>query len=559
MLTELSIRNFAIIEELHIGFEEGLTVLTGETGAGKSIIIDAVQLLCGARGSSEFIRHGAKRAELEGLFSLTSPTHASYRKLDELGIPTDEESIILRRELNSSGKSTCRINGKLVTIAVLREIGATLVDIHGQHESQELMDDKAHIRLLDQFGSPELLAAKEAYSVLFADYVKTKKRWQSLQMDDQEMTHRMDLYRFQLNEIQEAGLRSGEEEELQTERTELMNYTKIVDKLQTASAAMSSESAGMEYLSVALQAIQDLAPVQPNYEKIAEEFANAFFILEDLQSQIQGQLEAMEYDEERVQYVENRLALLQTLKRKYGASVDEVIAYGAKLERQLNQLTNRDEELHALEKKVKQVEEDLALEASELTEIRKQTAESLSDRIMEQLSALYMDRAVMEVRVEQQAPFTESGRDVVTFYISTNVGEPLKPLTKIASGGELSRVMLALKSIFSKHQEITSIIFDEVDTGVSGRVAQAIAEKIGQIAKDSQVLVITHLPPVAAIADHHMRIEKHVTDERTVTSIQALTLDERTEELSRMMAGEEITEITLHHAKELLLAAQAKK
>lgn len=559
MLTELSIRNFAIIEELHIGFEEGLTVLTGETGAGKSIIIDAVQLLCGARGSSEFIRHGAKRAELEGLFSLTSPTHASYRKLDELGIPTDEESIILRRELNSSGKSTCRINGKLVTIAVLREIGATLVDIHGQHESQELMDDKAHIRLLDQFGSPELLAAKEAYSVLFADYVKTKKRWQSLQMDDQEMTHRMDLYRFQLNEIQEAGLRSGEEEELQAERTELMNYTKIVDKLQTASAAMSSESAGMEYLSVALQAIQDLAPVQPNYEKIAEEFANAFFILEDLQSQIQGQLEAMEYDEERVQYVENRLALLQTLKRKYGASVDEVIAYGAKLERQLNQLTNRDEELHALEKKVKQVEEDLALEASELTEIRKQTAESLSDRIMEQLSALYMDRAVMEVRVEQQAPFTESGRDVVTFYISTNVGEPLKPLTKIASGGELSRVMLALKSIFSKHQEITSIIFDEVDTGVSGRVAQAIAEKIGQIAKDSQVLVITHLPPVAAIADHHMRIEKHVTDERTVTSIQALTLDERTEELSRMMAGEEVTEITLHHAKELLLAAQAKK
>lgn len=559
MLTELSIRNFAIIEELHIGFEEGLTVLTGETGAGKSIIIDAVQLLCGARGSSEFIRHGAKRAELEGLFSLTSPTHASYKKLDELGIPTDEESIILRRELNSSGKSTCRINGKLVTIAVLREIGATLVDIHGQHESQELMDDKAHIRLLDQFGSPELLAAKEAYSVLFADYVKTKKRWQSLQMDDQEMTHRMDLYRFQLNEIQEAGLSSGEEEELQAERTELMNYTKIVDKLQTASAAMSSESAGMEYLSVALQAVQDLAPVQPNYEKIAEEFANAFFILEDLQSQIQGQLEAMEYDEERVQYVENRLALLQTLKRKYGASVDEVIAYGAKLERQLNQLTNRDEELHALEKKVKQVEEDLALEASELTEIRKQTAESLSDRIMEQLSALYMDRAVMEVRVEQQAPFTESGRDVVTFYISTNVGEPLKPLTKIASGGELSRVMLALKSIFSKHQEITSIIFDEVDTGVSGRVAQAIAEKIGQIAKDSQVLVITHLPPVAAIADHHMRIEKHVTDERTVTSIQALTLDERTEELSRMMAGEEVTEITLHHAKELLLAAQAKK
>ncbi|MFC4356181.1 DNA repair protein RecN [Chryseomicrobium palamuruense] len=559
MLTELSIRNFAIIDELSISFEAGLTVLTGETGAGKSIIIDAVQLLCGARGSSEFIRHGAKRAELEGLFSLTSNTHASYRKLEELGIPTDEESIILRRELNSSGKSTCRVNGKLVTIAVLREIGSTLVDIHGQHESQELMDDKAHIRLLDQFGNSELLAAKEAYSHLYADYMKTKKRWQSLQMDDQEMTHRMDLYRFQLNEIQVANLLPGEEEELQIERTELMNYTKIVDKLQTASAAMSSESAGMEYLSVALQAVQDLAPVQPNYEKIADEFANAFFILEDLQSQIQGQLEAMEYDEERVQYVENRLALLQTLKRKYGSSVDEVIAYGAKLERQLNQLTNRDEELHSLERKVKQIEEDLAIEANELTEIRKQTAADLSRRIMEQLSALYMDRAVMEVRVEQQKQFTDNGRDLVTFYISTNVGEPLKPLTKIASGGELSRVMLALKSIFSKHQEITSIIFDEVDTGVSGRVAQAIAEKIGQIAKDSQVLVISHLPAVAAIADHHMRIEKRVTDERTVTSLQSLTLDERTEELSRMMAGEEITEITLHHAKELLLAAQSKK
>lgn len=559
MLTELSIRNFAIIDELNISFEEGLTVLTGETGAGKSIIIDAVQLLCGARGSSEFIRHGAKRAELEGLFSLASTSHASYRKLDELGIPSDEESIVLRRELNSNGKSTCRVNGKLVTIAVLREIGATLVDIHGQHESQELMDGKAHIRLLDQFGSSELVEAKESYQHLYSDYLKMKKRWQSLQMDDQEMTHRMDLYRFQLNEIQEAQLLPGEEEELQLERTELMNYTKIVDKLQTASAAMSSESAGMEYLSVALQAVQDLAPVQANYEKIAEEFANAFFILEDLQSQIQGQLETMEYDEERVQYVENRLALIQTLKRKYGSTLDEVIAYGAKLERQLNQLTNRDEELHSLEKKVKQIEEDLALEASELTEIRKRTAHMLSERIMEQLSALYMDRAVMEVRVEPNHQFTDNGHDLVTFYISTNVGEPLKPLTKIASGGELSRVMLALKSIFSKHQEITSIIFDEVDTGVSGRVAQAIAEKIGQIARDSQVLVISHLPSVAAIADHHMRIEKRVTDERTVTSIQSLTLDERTEELSRMMAGEEISEITLHHAKELLLSAQAKK
>lgn len=559
MLTELSIRNFAIIEELMISFDDGLTVLTGETGAGKSIIIDAVQLLCGARGSSEFIRHGAKKAELEGMFLLQSTQHASYKKLEELGIPTDEESIILRRELNSSGKSTCRINGKLVTIAVLREIGATLVDIHGQHESQELMDDKAHISLLDQFGSSELVEAKDSYASLFSEYKRLQKRLQSLQIDDQEMAHRMDLYRFQLNEIEEAALEHGEEDTLIAERNELMNYTKVVEKLQTASTALSAESAGMEYLGVALHALQDLTSVHTTYEKISDEFANAYFILEDLQSQIQSQLDSMEYDEERVQFVETRLALFQTLKRKYGPSIDAVIAYGEKIGKQLNQLTNRDEEIQVLEKKIYQLEQDLHLEADELTTIRKQTATELSTKIMEQLRSLYMDRAVMEVRVEPLKQFVESGKDLVTFYISTNVGEPLKPLTKIASGGELSRVMLALKSIFSKHQEITSIIFDEVDTGVSGRVAQAIAEKIGQIAKDSQVLVITHLPQVAALADQHLRIEKHVENERTMTSIVQLSTDQRTEELSRMMSGEEITETTLNHAKELLALAQTKK
>ncbi|WP_342525483.1 DNA repair protein RecN [Chryseomicrobium sp. FSL W7-1435] len=559
MLAELSIRNFAIIDELTVSFSEGLTVLTGETGAGKSIIIDAVQLLCGARGSSEFIRHGTKKAELEGLFSLESRNHSSYKKLEQLGIPADEESIILRRELNSNGKSTCRINGKLVTIAVLREVGTTLVDIHGQHESQELMDERFHIDLLDQFASKELIAAKLAYKEIYASYLKTKKRLKALQMDDQEMTHRMDLYRFQLNEIQEAGLTSGEEEQLTAERTEMMNYSKIVDKLQTSSQALTSESGAMDYLGVVLHALQDIRSVNQTYEKINEEFANAYFILEDIQSQIQQQLDSMEFDEERMQYLDDRLALIQTLKRKYGQTVDEVILYGEKINKQLDQLTNRDEEIAQLEKKSAQIEADLLLEAQELTAIRQQTALALSASIMEQLSALYMDRAIMDVRVEEIAQFGENGRDHVVFYIATNVGEPLKPLTKVASGGELSRVMLALKSIFSKHQEITSIIFDEVDTGVSGRVAQAIAEKIGQIAKDSQVLVITHLPAVAALADTHLRIEKHVQQDRTKTSIQELTLPERTEELSRMMAGEEISEITLHHAAELLQQAQSKK
>lgn len=308
-----------------------------------------------------------------------------------------------------------------------------------------------------------------------------------------------------------------------------------------------------------MNALQDISSVNGTYQKISEEFANAYFILEDLQSQIHSQIDSLEFDEERMQVVEDRLALLQTLKRKYGQSVDEVISYGEKIERQLDQLTNRDVEIAQLEKKLSQIEQDLEVEAAELSAIRKETASDLSERIMEQLSALYMDRAVMDVRVEPTSTYTDNGKDHVVFYIATNVGEPSKPLTKIASGGELSRIMLALKSIFSKHQEITSIIFDEVDTGVSGRVAQAIAEKIGQIAKDSQVLVITHLPPVAAIADTHLRIEKHVQEDRTKTTIQELTLTERTEELSRMMAGEVITEITLHHAAELLKQAQAKK
>ena len=295
---------------------------------------------------------------------------------------------MLRRELNANGKSTCRINGKLVTIGLLREVGTTLVDIHGQHESQELMDERSHIDLLDQFASQQLITAKESYTEVYTSYQKTKKRLHALQLDDQEMTHRMDLYRFQLNEIQEAELSSGEEEALTLERTEMMNYSKLVEKLQTAQQALSSESAAMDYLGVSMNALQDISSVNGTYQKISEEFANAYFILEDLQSQIQSQIDSLEFDEERMQVVEDRLALLQTLKRKYGQSVDEVISYGEKIERQLDQLTNRDVEIAQLEKKLSQIEQDLEVEAAELSAIRKETASDLSERIMEQLLSL---------------------------------------------------------------------------------------------------------------------------------------------------------------------------
>ncbi|WJY28425.1 MULTISPECIES: DNA repair protein RecN [Sporosarcina] len=561
MLSELSIKNFAIIEALDVSFEEGLTVLTGETGAGKSIIIDAVQLVAGGRGSVEFIRHGTKKAELEAMFSIPDADHPVFRKMQEFGIEAEEGTIILRRELNLNGKTTCRVNGKLVTIAILREIGSQLIDIHGQHENQELMHQKQHIHLLDAFAGQPFKSSMKSYSGLYEDYVKLRKKLSLASENEQQIAQRIDLYSFQLREIDEASLQAGEEESLESERLKLQHFHRLFDRLTSAYDALQGDSHALDLLGNAMSDLEDAASVDKDLAGFAETAGESFYSLQDIAHDIKVIIDEMEYEPNRLETVEDRLALITSLKRKYGSSIEDILLYRDKIADKLDELVNRDGRIEKEQEKLKHLRADLEIEAGELSEIRNQSAKMLEEAIMEQLRQLHMEKAVFQVRIDRKeaGTFDYNGFDDVAFYISTNVGEPMKPLVKVASGGELSRVMLGLKTIFSKHQGITSIIFDEVDTGVSGRVAQAIAEKIAAVARNSQVLCISHLPQVAAMADHHYLIQKEVTDERTRTSIRDVMEDERTRELSRMLSGAEVTPLTLRHADELLQLAEARK
>ena len=559
MLRELSIRNFAIIEDLTVSFSDGLTVLTGETGAGKSIIIDAVHLLAGGRGNSEFIRHGARKAEIGGLFQISSEEHPIYKKLEEAGIEVEEDTIILRRDINDSGKSVCRVNGKLVPLSVLREIGASLIDIHGQHENQELMDEKQHIYLLNQFAAEQLAPIQEKYSGNFEAYRALRKELASISIDEQLMAQRIDLYQFQIKELDDANINSSEEDDLLDERRRLMNFNKIFECSSTAYEAIQGESKGLDCIGNAMGALDDAAAVDEHFKEASETVTTAFYALQDAAYQVKNILDELEFDPARLNEVEQRLALLQNLKRKYGSTVTEILAYHEKIKTELNELLNRDEILQVKERKVLEMEEVLTELAGQLTTVRKKAAIELSEAIMAELRELHMEKAKFIVNFDSLPSFDANGKDQVVFYISTNVGEPPKSLPKIASGGELSRMMLALKTIFSSSNGVTSIIFDEVDTGVSGRVAQAIAEKISAVSINSQVLCISHLPQVAAMADHHYFIKKEVEHDRTFTSLAEIDTNARIEEVSRMISGAEITDLTLQHATELLSMANERK
>ncbi|MBM7648126.1 DNA repair protein RecN (Recombination protein N) [Bacillus ectoiniformans] len=567
MLQELSIRNFAIIEELSLSLEKGLTVLTGETGAGKSIIIDAVHLLVGGRGSSEFVRHGEKKAEIEGMFVFENDQHPCYAKAKEFGIDIEDEMIIIRREISHSGKSVCRINGKLVTIATLREVGSSLIDIHGQHEHQELMDDVQHLRLLDQYGGTEILQAKKNYMDIYHRYEQTLKGIKQLSENEQQMAHRLDLIQFQLNEIQKAELKLNEDEELFDEKKKLSNFEKLYESMQTGVNSLSGEGKGLDWVALAMNQLETAAELDDQYRPIYEAVSNSFYMLEDAARQTSSELGNLEFEPNRLNEIENRLNEINQLKRKYGQTVEEIIEYGAKIEEEIETLTNRETHIEKLQKELASYQKDLLLEGKQLSHLRLKWAEKLIKAIHGELKQLYMDKTVFDIHfhlsgekmTENDYRFKKDGMDEVEFYISTNPGEPLKPLAKVASGGELSRVMLAMKTIFSKHQGITSIIFDEVDTGVSGRVAQAIGEKIYQVALHSQVLCISHLPQVAAMADTHLYISKEMKEGRTKTLVEPLANDEKVKEIGRMISGVEMTDLTKQHAKELLQLAASMK
>ncbi|WFE12808.1 DNA repair protein RecN [Bacillus atrophaeus] len=573
MLAELSIKNFAIIEELTVSFERGLTVLTGETGAGKSIIIDAISLLVGGRGSSEFVRYGETKAELEGLFLLESG-HPVFEVCHEQGIDVSDDMIVLRRDINSRGKSVCRVNGKLVTIAALREIGRLLLDIHGQHDNQLLMEDDKHLQLLDKFAGEEADSALHAYREGYQRYMKVLKKLRQLSESEQEMAHRLDLIQFQLDEIESAGLELNEDDILQEERLQISNFEKIYEALQNAYNALRNEQGGLDWVGMASSQLDDISDINEPLQKLSESVSNSYYLLEDSTFQMRNMLDELEYDPERLNFIETRLNEIKQLKRKYGATVEDILEYASKIEEEIDQIQNRDSHLQTLKQELDSVGKDVAVEAANVSKIRKAWAKKLAVQIQQELKSLYMEKSTFDTEFlirtasrNEEAPIvngqpvqlTDQGIDMVKFLISTNTGEPLKPLSKVASGGELSRVMLALKSIFSSQQDVTSIIFDEVDTGVSGRVAQAIAEKIHKVSMGSQVLCITHLPQVAAMADTHLLIAKESKDGRTTTHVTPLSKQEKVAEIGRMIAGVEVTDLTKRHAKELLKQANQVK
>lgn len=551
MLQELLIKDFAIIEKVNIDFQSKMTVLTGETGAGKSIIIDALGLLAGGRGSVDFIRKGTNKACLQGQFIL--PENSSVNELlDSLGIEHEDNILILQRDIYRAGRNVCRINGMLVNLTTLRHVGELLIDIHGQNEHQSLMHPENHLGLLDEFEHSLKDEIKE-YQVAFEKYQKIKKAYDKRLANEKEWAQKLDILQFQLDEIEEADLKNNEEEELIAQKEQLDNYQEIHSALKNSYRALTMDDADIvSQLGISMDELGKVSNYSNELQEIYEKVADAFYNLQDVSHEISNQLDSMEWDESRLDQIEQRLELIHQLKRKYGDSVEQVIEYGIRIRNELNEMQENESSIDEQEKDVKEAY-DKALELAQLlSKKRQQAARELENAIHKQLKALYMDKAVFKVKFNEKTKLTASGIDEVEFYIQTNPGEAMGPLAKIASGGELSRIMLAMKTIFSQKQGVTSIIFDEVDTGVSGRVAQAIAEKISQISRSSQVLCISHLPQVAAIADHHYYIAKNVINNRTETSVTKLEGKQRIKEIARMLSGSEITELTLKHARELL-------
>lgn len=560
MLQELAIKNFAIIDNLTISFDSGMTVLTGETGAGKSIIIDAVGLLAGGRASSDLIRHGENKTVVQGLFEMPDTPYL-FDLMNEYGITPDPDQVVLQRELSHNGKNVTRVNGTLVTVAILREIAGHLIDIHGQNEHQELMNPQKHLYLLDQFGDATLAKLLNKYEANYAEYQKIQAERSNLMLDEQQNIQRIDLLTFQINEIEQANLVDDHEEDaLVDERNLLANYQRILQGLTTLYAVLQGEEGNVvDQVGIGLEAIQRIESFGKNYQDLATSISESFYQLQDAAATIRNEIDEMSYDEGRLNEIELRLETLKQLKRKYGSTIKEIKDYYESIVIELDMISNKESYLNQLQKRYDETLAVLMEVGKELTDKRREIGRKLEVEVQNQLQELYMDKATFQVVFKEQEAIRSTGLHDVEFYIAPNVGEPPKPLAKIASGGELSRMMLAMKTIFTQTQGITSIIFDEVDTGVSGRVAQAIANKIHVVSEHSQVLCITHLAQVAAISDQHFFIEKDVIEERTYTHVEKITGNKRTAEIARMLAGTEITDLSIAHAEELLNLAKKEK
>ena len=556
MLAQLYIRNVAVIQEASIDLAKGLNVFTGETGAGKSVLIHSINAVLGERTSKDIIRTGEKKALVSALFTGLPPRILALA--EELGFPLEDGELLLSREIGLDGKSSCKIGGRPVTAALLRELGESLINIHGQQDTHQLMAADKHIGFVDEFG---LLGSRlQEYQSVYRELCQVLEDLSSSNLDEAEKARRIDLLQYQIGEIEEAGLHLGEEEELDSRKRIIKNAQKISDSLAQVHSILTGEYGEglLELLDQVIGGLGEAGTYLESFGEFAVRAQEMRYELEEYAASARDALEEMEYNPQELDAIEQRLDTLYRLKKKYGSSVKEILAFQQKASEELEGITFSEERTAQLETQKQVLEAKAKSLADELTKARLEAAERLCQKVQGELVQLDMPSVTLAFSHRERA-LGPMGQDDLELLISTNPGEPPKPLAKIASGGEISRVMLAIKNVMANEDEVDTLIFDEVDTGVSGRAAQKIGRKLMQVAEHRQVICVTHLAQVAAYGDHHLLIQKKVEGDRTYTNVLPLTQQQRVEELARIIGGENITEISLQNAREMLTLASGEK
>lgn len=550
MLSVLKIRNIAIIENAEIEYSKGFNVLTGETGAGKSIILDSINAVLGFRTSRELIRTGETEAEVTALFSFVG--EKTNVKLKELGLPQNDDNTLLITRTITQDKNICRVNNSLTSVSALREIGNTLISIHGQQDNRELLDSETHIGYLDAVA--ENAGLLEEYKATYSELCEINSQIKSLMSDEAEKARMIDILSFQIDELTKAEITVGEWEELKSKRTEIQNIEKISEGFKMAESALSGGdgfTGAVELVSGAGKALSQVSSFSKTAEELSTKLNDIYYELSDIADNLRFNDGMGEYTRNDLELIEERLDLLYRLSKKYGATEEEMLEFLSNAEEKLNSLTSSEENLEALKEKREEVLLTAQKQAEKLSLCRKETAKKFEENVMEELR--FLDMPSVEFKVEfSEVELCENGIDSIEFLISANVGEPPKPIAKIASGGELSRIMLALKNVLSDKDQIGTMIFDEVDTGVSGRAATKVAQKLKQVSSGRQVICVTHLAQLAVLADNHYLIEKSAKDGKTYTNVTPLDFDGRKYEIARITGGGEITETQLKNAEEML-------
>lgn len=564
MILALSIKNIALIEEAEIKFEDGLNILTGETGAGKSIVIDSMMLLLGGRANKDIIRNGTQKATVEGIFLINSHRNLIHNILDEAGIEYEEDdTLIISRDITENGRNYCRVNGRIVPLSFLNKLGTYLVDILGQHEHQFLLDNSKHMSILDNFQDKDFFRIKNMIKDLLEKYNSLNNKLKEFNLDDKEKISRIDLLKYQINEIESANIKPGEEDDLIEKRNILMNSEKLFNYMNESYnllyKGIEDNTSIVDNLSTVLKNLDTSFRIDKKLEKLKDMVESVLYTLEDCSLQIRDYVENIDFNADNLNEIEKRLDLLNNLKRKYGRTIEEIIKYKEEKNDELLKLLNAEKEINKLNEKKEKIMAKIKELSDELHLKRRNVADFLEKKISTVLSELNMPNTIFKVDIRKKDVPNENGMDDVEFLISTNIGEPLKPLEKIASGGELSRIMLALKTILADFDGISTLIFDEVDTGISGKAAQAVAEKIALISRNHQVICVTHLPQITSMADAHYKITKEVNKDKTYIKIEKLNYEGKIKELSRIISGSIMTDTTYNHSKELIDLAQKYK